>query len=665
MRSARRFKQLMLGLVISSHIMVSSSGSSIYRRYSAPLPSEFMPLCGNGRVDSVADYLAYFDSAQHTRRLMVTFPDNINNINNNNNNNNNNNAAVEVQLAMDEICDDGNRLDGDGCSADCLNLDAFVSPCDVALPLAGQAIEDFVFPANMTSAAHAVVAAADGIYEITSDADNGRLATRLLAAKSFEIHAMWLTAELWVYGQGAVYSVAAAGLLEMRFTVPVAASSHEKGYFFEELGRLYLVCKDGGHIWLWDVAAETVVASATGNTPPVISYLRSAVAGGFLIMMQDDVLASVFVGGLFGTPPRVILVPPQAADPTVARVVFSPLLSMDSTLVNTHITYVPPVSAPPQLGGFRARAVSAVLAAENMVGPRWLLDPAQGPDAGVLMIGSDSAARVAFQNNNNNNNSNNNNNNNNSDSLDSLLDTRLGYNVFNQALYDNVTDQRTYRDVLPTNHSPLPAFVVEQLRSKLVSRVMENPMSRSLWAIQNGVLKELSRRGVSMELRRGDGRCVPTCLGLCPSCQWSPNCSQCVPCPYASSTVEWRLQCAPCMASMGLGRRRLFTQETGSSIVFSVAGCTAAEASAAFAPCSSTTSAAVVEVTVAANGDPQAALRGVSAKLRLLAPPWQVITQPRLLFYRDDSVPSSAGALWPPLFHWGLLAVGFSVYLFI
>ena len=39
---------------------------------------------------------------------------------------------VSLRLAIDELCDDGNRLDGDGCSSDCAWRDALVPPCEVS-----------------------------------------------------------------------------------------------------------------------------------------------------------------------------------------------------------------------------------------------------------------------------------------------------------------------------------------------------------------------------------------------------------------------------------------------------------------------------------------------------------------------------------------------------
>jgi cysteine-rich repeat protein len=74
-------------------------------RFKTPLRADLAPLCGNGRLDTLVDYEAY----------------------------NGWNATVEYRLKVNEVCDDGNRLDGDGCAADCASLDGFTSPCPLAL----------------------------------------------------------------------------------------------------------------------------------------------------------------------------------------------------------------------------------------------------------------------------------------------------------------------------------------------------------------------------------------------------------------------------------------------------------------------------------------------------------------------------------------------------
>ena len=69
----------------------------LYNHYTNPMPNTQLTLCGNGILNTKEDYVA------------------INVLGN----------------AVDEECDDGNRRDGDGCSADCMDVDSMVSPCRV------------------------------------------------------------------------------------------------------------------------------------------------------------------------------------------------------------------------------------------------------------------------------------------------------------------------------------------------------------------------------------------------------------------------------------------------------------------------------------------------------------------------------------------------------
>jgi cysteine-rich repeat protein len=83
-----------------------------YERYSTALRADVAPLCGNGVVDTVDTYTDYYTLHPPTPY---------------------GNETNTKAFLINEVCDDGNRFDGDGCSADCLSLDAFTPPC----PLAG------------------------------------------------------------------------------------------------------------------------------------------------------------------------------------------------------------------------------------------------------------------------------------------------------------------------------------------------------------------------------------------------------------------------------------------------------------------------------------------------------------------------------------------------
>jgi cysteine-rich repeat protein len=89
----------------SPYIVIDPPTNNYRDQFKAPLRADLAPLCGNGRLDTLVDYEAYSGW----------------------------NATVEYRLKVNEVCDDGNRLDGDGCAADCASLDGFTSPCPLAL----------------------------------------------------------------------------------------------------------------------------------------------------------------------------------------------------------------------------------------------------------------------------------------------------------------------------------------------------------------------------------------------------------------------------------------------------------------------------------------------------------------------------------------------------
>jgi cysteine-rich repeat protein len=84
-----------------------------FRRYQEPLGyPNFLPLCGNGVLNTKADYVAMYANGYPLLDVSGRVP------------------GVSVKIMADEACDDGNRFDGDGCSADCMDADLFQSVCE-------------------------------------------------------------------------------------------------------------------------------------------------------------------------------------------------------------------------------------------------------------------------------------------------------------------------------------------------------------------------------------------------------------------------------------------------------------------------------------------------------------------------------------------------------
>jgi hypothetical protein len=208
---------------------------------------------------------------------------------------------------------------------------------------------------------------------------------------------------------------------------------------------------------------------------------------------------------------------------------------------------------------------------ENLMSPRWLLDPAIDPhNTSVLFMGSmrfDVPTSPVCSDNDNDN----------VGLYKMLANTPLDYNVLNRQTGGDETYLKELNRAMATVGSnacgnravwgPALDTFISNLRKRFrdiqILKVIEHPITRNLWTLQpHGVLKEISRRGVSLELN--DTHCIPTCARICPStCEWAPNCtSQCKPCTFMANneSLDWRLQCEPCVTAM-MGRRRMLAEQ--------------------------------------------------------------------------------------------------------
>jgi cysteine-rich repeat protein len=134
----------------------------------------FLPLCGNGRIDTKADYYEnYKTHAPLTlTKQQLLFRDTVVD---------NPTAPYTVEILADEECDDGNRQDLDGCSADCMHVNLWTSACEIAVDKA-LVYEDLTCsPARQTM----VASARDGIYSLEMDPGTNAMRAQLLAPKLF------------------------------------------------------------------------------------------------------------------------------------------------------------------------------------------------------------------------------------------------------------------------------------------------------------------------------------------------------------------------------------------------------------------------------------------------------------------------------------------------
>ena len=151
--------------------------STWWERFNASLRADIAPLCGNGRLDTLADYRAYYAALSAPTNSSATI------------------------YYIREACDDGNRLDGDGCAADCASFDMLSAPCPLALP----------FLTDAEPIEHAAVLDDGSVLALTSarvlqlDAATLAIVAVLDPAKRFAAHSAFFVRErqaLYAYDDG-------------------------------------------------------------------------------------------------------------------------------------------------------------------------------------------------------------------------------------------------------------------------------------------------------------------------------------------------------------------------------------------------------------------------------------------------------------------------------
>lgn len=165
----------------------------------------FLPLCGNGKIDTKADYKVHYINSSN---LPLILPKQQLDIHSNNVQGADKNYTLFIYA--DEECDDGNHDDLDGCSADCMHMDLWTSSCEIEFKITNNVssnlnqdsmtYEDILYDADVTHSM--IVSAADGIYSfknlaLESQGINNSMVlshveVELLASKTFQVTNMFI-----------------------------------------------------------------------------------------------------------------------------------------------------------------------------------------------------------------------------------------------------------------------------------------------------------------------------------------------------------------------------------------------------------------------------------------------------------------------------------------
>lgn len=597
---------------------------------------KFMPLCGNGRIDTKADYIAYYQNASNrpltlTKREILYMYRGLSDPE----------TQYSVSFSLDEVCDDGNKVDFDGCSADCMHLDLWTSPCELAVDL-NLEYEDLIYD---TARRSMVVSAKTGIYELDMvSATSTSLTARLIAPKTIQVTDIFRNSTsliLYSAEQQAFWQ-----LVDGASTVTLLAEIQHLAKWNPSSVIRHCHQNPDGSVVIYDADKMVYLPTLTSTSYGFCSFGR-AVSVCIFSQPQPN-RASLFICG----PIRVIIgpgicqvltTPAIENDGSIWRDVFNKIsyetFTLQMSVLSTYSVSPPIVpSLSPELsfemyhpmGGFmegapgNARRLGDFTSNAGIfyyVGDNTLLDMAIPADfnENSKTCGSDRC----------------------------IFDIDRGYDIFSQNplknsfgktwndfLQEQISQEATVSPQLsnlaslksdPQRYDRLLDSFASAFRSTVsplvALAIQKHPVTLNTWALRKDKLIEISKSGV--QLKRADGKCIPSGVALCPYCFWAPNGQKCRPCSEKdASSWSWNMKCKTCAATAG---RRLLTEESNSYITFVLAGNTTRISSAwPSAVTDPTTSLTTVSISTS---DTVSAMRSIQLQL-LEMTDVQVITRP-------------------------------------
>jgi cysteine-rich repeat protein len=615
-----------LNLIRHNTVAPPPEQDSFYH-YVAPLApdSAFLPLCGNGVVNSAQDYDAYYAGGGadfHFAR-----------------------ENSMVQILASETCDDGNRLDGDGCSADCMTMDSFVNACEVESAEPPPAIVDTTVDA-VTGDMYVVAPA--GVYRVVTDPLRMGVVynvVALVSGASSVSQAFSGSMYLFARSTGTVYLLQHAAV---SVHMQSACTTAETGYFFAYAGVMRLVVKTGTVLCHIDLEIKRETCFTLGALPPVLAnrYLLFPTMKTLTITLEGD---------------RQITL---ALDPVQASVEASrmanPLVTGDLWMDLQNYGVVPGLSLLPFMQDVtvRSRATGAIprltmayrsgmsiygatlmsTTSSSIRGMTMAADAHPGgPSLGYreLMLMLRGVRRATYC----------------SADAPCVMDMPVEYDLFDPgsdpnakpSLMDVAAELVSGRVLEPsTNNSAyasflgnLSAMVLSRVATKVMQRMETHPVSGAWVILQRGRLLYVSRRGVSV--RTTGNRCLPVDVGLCAPCTWAEAAGQCQPCSVvAQDSVAWHVQCGVKCAN----QRRLLA-EAPSFVEVVVRGATETEIRAVFPDADVSAQRGGVCARFSNTTDAAALMRTVREAIYTHAS-WQVLVEPVVVYPTDRAVERAA-----------------------
>ena len=523
------------------------------------LDPNFMPLCGNGVRNTKDDYRRYYATnapLMLTRAMLMPDEHMSEAIGS---------TPVNMTLLIDEVCDDGNRLDFDGCSADCLTLDLWTTPCEIQLDKIKWPLEDLAF-----NGTHMIVSAADGIYRLVQRT-SAEMSLELWGSKSFSVSDIkMLGPVLFLYSPQthSVYTFGDSGpqlLIQLDLLDTSSAVFTSDGFLatYGTTGTIVLVDLPNRRVHLrCDSGLQLVDCMYLSVTSDLVHLQCGRVA---IILTAASGCVKTFTNQ--GSSPSKNL----WADLITATVSASKreIISYQAEYTLTDPSIV--------LNMFYMRFYSPLgMFGEVPLGsPRAFVTP--GLDVLTLstyvsywklfqFIADNTPCSFSF----------------------CPFDLNTGYDVLQQlppttsdwndlidtqvqhvaSLYNLTTLQQIHSNA--SLYQELLGAFARKFKQKTanvaVKRFFQHPVSGHLWLVRNDSLFMLSKSGVRVELP--NGRCLPSDIALCPPCYWAHSGSPCQPCTLSGNSSDWvwSVKCAECNTT----GKRMLRQTDLSSIRFTI-----------------------------------------------------------------------------------------------
>ena len=624
---------------------------SLFRRYTDPLPAStnLLPLCGNGVVNTAADYNAHYQAGGAPIDISARYG-----------------PGMEATVDVTEVCDDGNRLDGDGCSADCMTLDAIVSVCSVRSLDMPANMEKIVID-SVTGKAYAVTATE--IYGIRVNLTVGAIVFDSLAQKPFPADAVSDMANgvMHLYEKRAAavhrFHIDPAGaLMEGNISTVMLGTidpTTETGYFFTYNSEPYLMTKN--HV---DICIAQIYNPATRQCfnfgvalTPVTRTMGVRLFQNFLIVFMETVTATIGLDTFTSSIAPVS----RFLSGNIWGDMFTNSFqaSMLATFTNNDISIglSSDLTLKAQLMaamGVEIHSYSPTFVQRTTSGIRNILLPTDTYAGDMMGMGNPDVMRALVSGPNNL-------------ACDSMshcvLDIPLGYDIFdsngiiplapsyfdicadlassanislNQSASDLVNDP-AYKDLMAN----IQDEIIRHMQPIYPKSLAMHPHTGGWWILRNDQIVYVSQRGSSVMVvppgsrptQATQSQCLPVDVGVCGTCAWAEPGQPCQQCSAKDdSSTAWQIQCgAGSRCSMG-ARRRLLTALDTVDVQCIIANCSLAEAASALPQATiPQTDIRQLIITISTNA-PDTALRQMRDAISSHSLTWIVVTQPAALY---------------------------------